>query len=414
MAFFMKLDTNFGKMVTNSSAPSPTVAVDVLSEQLRIERVSLSNALERLERLRRKLNFFKAIGAARAELRHSDFLAFLLSPMESHGLGDRFVKGWLSTCLNAAKTTVAVTREQVEEWDLTDTEVLREEDRIDLQLINRRLEFAIIVENKTDSGEHSDQLRRYWDTFKKNHKSISKVVGIYLSPKGSVPSDGRYLSVSYKMVCHTIDEVQSSLTGELGIDIKVLLRHYKDLLEIEFMGAQKESSLAWDIHRKFPKAIEFLAYNDPYTQIHREVRRLVDSGAPELVIDHSKKGEIAFLVQEWTKSPILYDPKLGGLLFWLTDFRRELVLSFGVNPEASKAHDSLMSIAKSNPKLFPPAGVGLIRDGWPTVWTKQLLRPTDFNKLNRDEIFDQIEKRWQIFRESDLLKLRASIAHMLR
>ena len=35
-----------------------------------------------------RFNLFEALGAFRAELRHSNFLAFLLSPSRSHGLGE--------------------------------------------------------------------------------------------------------------------------------------------------------------------------------------------------------------------------------------------------------------------------------------------------------------------------------------
>jgi hypothetical protein len=34
-------------------------------------------------------NVFEAVGAVRAELRHSNFLAYLLSPSRPHGLGSR-------------------------------------------------------------------------------------------------------------------------------------------------------------------------------------------------------------------------------------------------------------------------------------------------------------------------------------
>lgn len=35
------------------------------------------------------LNLFEAVGAIRSELRHSNFLAYLLSPSRPHGLGAR-------------------------------------------------------------------------------------------------------------------------------------------------------------------------------------------------------------------------------------------------------------------------------------------------------------------------------------
>src|ERR1017187_3900529 len=48
--------------------------------------------LAQLEDLLSEFNMFEAIGATRQELRHSDFLRFLLDPRERHGLRDYFLK----------------------------------------------------------------------------------------------------------------------------------------------------------------------------------------------------------------------------------------------------------------------------------------------------------------------------------
>ena len=42
---------------------------------------------QRIDRRFGAFNLFEAIGAVRGELRHSNFLAFLLSPTRPHGLG---------------------------------------------------------------------------------------------------------------------------------------------------------------------------------------------------------------------------------------------------------------------------------------------------------------------------------------
>ena len=57
--------------------------------------------LERLEALLDQFNIFEAIGAVRQEVRHSDFLAFLLNPQQNHGLGDTFLKRLLQKVLSS-------------------------------------------------------------------------------------------------------------------------------------------------------------------------------------------------------------------------------------------------------------------------------------------------------------------------
>ena len=45
-----------------------------------------------LEALLDRFNLFEALGVARQELRHSDFLGFLLNPQQPHSLGDFFLE----------------------------------------------------------------------------------------------------------------------------------------------------------------------------------------------------------------------------------------------------------------------------------------------------------------------------------
>src|SRR5262249_10582480 len=48
--------------------------------------------LTKLEARIGRFNIFDALGIARAEIRHSSFLAFILDPAESHGQGQLFLK----------------------------------------------------------------------------------------------------------------------------------------------------------------------------------------------------------------------------------------------------------------------------------------------------------------------------------
>ena len=48
--------------------------------------------LETLENRIAEFNIFESMGAVRQELRHSDFLSFILNPDENHGLHELFLK----------------------------------------------------------------------------------------------------------------------------------------------------------------------------------------------------------------------------------------------------------------------------------------------------------------------------------
>ena len=58
-----------------------------------LEAFVVENAdLEALEGFLEQFNIFEAVGVVRQELRHSDFLAFLLDPRQNHRLDDAFVQ----------------------------------------------------------------------------------------------------------------------------------------------------------------------------------------------------------------------------------------------------------------------------------------------------------------------------------
>src|SRR3954470_17184319 len=82
----------------------------------RSQEVEARSALERfvvenedllaLESIIGRFNIFDALSIARAEIRHSNFLAFILDPAESHAQGQVFLKAVLMDLLKAAPPTL--------------------------------------------------------------------------------------------------------------------------------------------------------------------------------------------------------------------------------------------------------------------------------------------------------------------
>src|SRR5215212_7785715 len=73
------------------------------AERKALEALVVDNPdLECLEGLVGRFNVFEAMGAVNQEVRHSDFLRFLLDPNASHGLGDLFARRFLQAALAAA------------------------------------------------------------------------------------------------------------------------------------------------------------------------------------------------------------------------------------------------------------------------------------------------------------------------
>jgi hypothetical protein len=95
--------------------------------------------LERLEAPLDRFNIFEAIGVVRQELRHSDFLLYLLDARGNHGLGDIFVKWLLQRVIASADdASVSVTPIDLDVWDLGQMVVLREWQHIDILLLDEK------------------------------------------------------------------------------------------------------------------------------------------------------------------------------------------------------------------------------------------------------------------------------------
>ncbi len=90
----------------------------------------------KLEELSAKLsifNIFKVLRIEQAEIRHSNVMAWLLNPQESHGLGQAFLRRVLSTILlDNESSTINLNPAHVELMNMLDVEVRREWKNIDL------------------------------------------------------------------------------------------------------------------------------------------------------------------------------------------------------------------------------------------------------------------------------------------
>src|SRR6476661_6772979 len=102
-------------------------AENVAGDLAALEDFVLENEdLERLEAQLDRFNIFKAVGAVRQELRHSDFLAFLMDPQQAHGLGVLFVTRLLQRALREfAPAGAGVRPIDLELWNLDGLKVRR-------------------------------------------------------------------------------------------------------------------------------------------------------------------------------------------------------------------------------------------------------------------------------------------------
>lgn len=211
-----------------------------------------------LESLIGKFNIFDALGIARVEIRHSNFLAFILDPAESHGQGQLFLKAILMDILKSAPANSRpFSPIELDGADLRGVEVRREWEHIDLLITCEQPPFVVVIENKVDSKEHSNQLIRYQKVVAL-HFPQSRPFYVFLSPNADEPSEAGWVPYSYEDIHRVLSRIRGTYENAIGDDVLVFLDHYLNLIGTRFMDSPTLDDLCRRIYKNHRQALELI------------------------------------------------------------------------------------------------------------------------------------------------------------
>ena len=152
-------------------------------------------------------NIFEAIGHTRSEARHSDFLAFLIDPNGTHDLRTEFLKRLVVDIVEPMQPEIRpLSLSDILLADFNRCQVLREYHRIDILCIDESHRFLLAIENKIESGEHSNQLNRYSSFLKTEYPEFRRILA-YLTPENDEPSDNSWAPVSYSNIVSIVEKI---------------------------------------------------------------------------------------------------------------------------------------------------------------------------------------------------------------
>jgi hypothetical protein len=119
--------------------------------------------LEHLEDIVNDFNIFTSLNLINNEIRHSNFLSWIMNPKENHNLKDYFLSSLLKIIsMRASSSGInAPSIFDIDNWSFIETEILREWRNIDILIKDDNHKLICVIENKIYSKEHSRQLRRY-------------------------------------------------------------------------------------------------------------------------------------------------------------------------------------------------------------------------------------------------------------
>ncbi|MBT9558505.1 MAG: PD-(D/E)XK nuclease family protein [Myxococcales bacterium] len=247
-----------------------------------------------------RFNVFDALNIARAEVRHSNFLAFILDPGESHGQGSLFLRAILMDLLKLAQPHLRpLSPIEIDGTELRGVEVRREWKHIDLLITCREPAFVVAVENKVDSHEHSNQLARYRSIVLEQFPSAPTMF-IFLSPGAEPPSDGAWVHYGYADIHRVLTRVRAAYENSIGDDVLVFLDHYLSLIGARFMDDSKIDELCRRIYKNHRRALQliFERAGSPSAGILGEVEALLHEEGRWHVF-HRAARYIDFVPQNW-------------------------------------------------------------------------------------------------------------------
>jgi hypothetical protein len=388
-----------------SSAPLP-------SDLEALTRFAIGNdKLERLEALINQFNIFEALGVARQELRHSDFLAFLLDPRQHHGLGDCFLKRFLQAALSNADSPPPLTPLDIELLTLDHMVPYRERLSIDVLLLDEDQRIAVIIENKVGSGEHSGQLERYEATVRQQYPGW-KVIPVFLTPSGDAPSESSYIPIDYKAICGIVEGLAESRQSSLEPEVHGLLKHYARLLRRYVVEDSEIADLCRQIYEKHQRAIDLILEHRPTAQARRYelLARLVEA-SDGLLLGHKSHSRLIFVPVEWDLLRLRGTLKVtpSGLILFFEIGNREdrvdLILVLG--PGDTELRRTIIDAAR--------AAEGVFRIGrrpgpvWARFYSAKILTERETATLSIDEQQERIRRFWEQFTSQTLPKMTASL-----
>lgn len=229
-------------------------------ENLFINNPKLARITSHLSRF----NPIRVMKMEQMEIRHSAILTWLLTPHESHGLGDRFLRAFLGEALRGQVPVESPTALEILRADLRGAVIRREWQNIDILIHLPDYDWVFVVENKFNSKQSAGQLTRY---IEKAYSHIEPkgdylfVKGIFLTLYEEEPADVRYMPINYETIARLLPDIIKIEINSMTAEVEIFLKHYIEILEEELgisTDRNKMEKLARELYRDHKTVLDFM------------------------------------------------------------------------------------------------------------------------------------------------------------
>ncbi len=375
--------------------------------------------LENLEAQLAGFNIFEAIGAVRQELRHSDFLSFLLNPSKNHGLGDYFLKEFLKAVL-VKSSLDNVSAIDIDVSSMDSAEIFREWQNMDILIRDDTNGIVCVIENKIGTTDSKGQLNRYEEIASKEFPKHKKIL-VYLTPDGDPPTDDsaseEWLTFSYQSIATLLEFTLNSKRSVMGPDVVVLTEHYLTMIGRHIVSESISANLCIKIYKAHKEAIDLILEHRPDRQMELRylLEEIIKESSPNsgLVLDHCSKGYIRFGVVEWDNHPAQktcdgWTSTKRLLLFEFQNYPSDLTLKLVLGPGDLPVRQAFFQTATSKKGVFKRAS-RRFSPKWTQLYAKTFLSKTDVFSGDLATQTEKVRKNWGDFIAQDLPEIIGAV-----
>jgi PD-(D/E)XK nuclease superfamily len=351
-------------------------------------------------------NVFEVLGAVKQEIRHSNLLAWLMRPAESHGLSDYPLRRFLWLAASAAREQGISTFDplETESLDLDQAIVEREWRGIDILIRTDSDSSLWAIENKVDSGESGDQLRRYESACEAEYPGYRKSF-IFLTAAQREPSRPNWTVMGYDTILGIVERALTRKT--VAQEVQVLLRHYTEILRRHIMRESEIDVLCQRIYSRHRQALDLIFEFRLDAQL--EVRQILEEALtehPQLQLDKSSKSLIRFAPAEWEPSGHSlgdgsWTPSGRLVLFEFNNMADALKLHLYVGPGNESVRELLFAHLRGD-QGSPVRVPQFVGKKWTTVWLRQVLSQRDYEDWDSDAARAKIKQFLSDFVQNEL------------
>ena len=297
-------------------------------EKSDIEKVDdfLLNGTDELEELQLENtnNIFDILKCDKAELKHSNFLAWLFDAKQGHGLGNKFLKNFIKKLKEKNKDRIQ--NVSLFENYKVETEVKTEtkKGRIDILISSKEEKFVICIENKIESkestnGENETQLNKYRKYVQKEFPKSEgyKQLFIYLTALNETPSDEKnWIATDYECIVKVLEEILDNVISD---NAKIFINSYIEILKRNYVEDELFIKKCQDIYEKYYKAWEIIQSNvtisDDMKEISDYIKKYLQDTQERVEITYESSRYLCFNTEEMRN-------KFGKDIYWQIIFDR--------------------------------------------------------------------------------------------